>query len=213
VDEPYRLFTSRAEFRLLLRQDNAPARLGPRARDVGLLTRDQARALGARLEERRRIVHWVRETTARPETVNGALERAGSSPLGEPVRVADLLRRPGVSVTDLAGALEEVPFDPMSDLAAAVEVELKYEGYVQREEERARRLREQAAFLLPEDLPYEDFATLSREARDKLGRVRPGNLAQAGRIPGVSPADLQNLLLEVKRRKRRAVRTEVPAEG
>jgi tRNA uridine 5-carboxymethylaminomethyl modification enzyme len=87
---------------------------------------------------------------------------------------------------------------------AAVEVELKYEGYVARERERAERLREQSAFELPEDLPYAGMISLSWEAREKLARIRPGTLAQAGRVPGVSPADLQNLVLEVRRLRREA---------
>ena len=93
----------------------------------------------------------------------------------------------------------EAPFDRHGELLHAVEVEVKYEGYVLRERERAERLRKQAQFRLPEEAPFQEFATLSREAREKLSRIRPTNLAQAGRIPGVSPADLQNLVLEVKR--------------
>ena len=97
--------------------------------------------------------------------------------------------------------------DGVDDVLAAVEVELKYEGYVSREAERAQRLRDQAEFELVEDLPYMDFITLSYEAREKLVRIRPQSLAQAARVPGVSPADLQNLILEV-RRWRRESRTE-----
>jgi tRNA uridine 5-carboxymethylaminomethyl modification enzyme len=102
----------------------------------------------------------------------------------------------------------EAPIREEEELIAAVEVEVKYAGYVRREEERADRLRAQAGFLLPNDLPFAELHTLSREARDKLARIRPGNLAQAGRIPGISPADLQNLLLEVRRRRRAGVLEE-----
>lgn len=200
VDEPYRLFTSRAEFRLLLRQDNAQERLGPRARELGLLSPEDEVALAKRLEERNRILAWVRDTVVRPEDVNPVLEEAGSSPLEVPVRVKELLRRPNIPTTELleAGG-EELPFDPGGDVAGAVGVEVRYEGYVERERERAERLREKAGFALPEGLPYEDFETLSWESRSKLARIRPTNLAQAGRIPGVSPADLQNLVLEVRK--------------
>jgi len=201
VDEPYRLFTSRAEFRLLLRQDNAQERLGPLARELGLLTPRQADALQRRLDERSRVLAWIRDSVARPDEVNPRLEEVDSTPLREPVRWVELLRRPEVSVEALFRG-GEAPFDPEGDVAAAVEVEIKYEGYVERERERAERLREKAGFKLPEELPYMEFETISYESREKLGRVRPSNLAQAGRIPGVSPADLQNLILEVRRWRR-----------
>jgi len=203
VDEPYRLFTSRSEFRLLLRQDNAHRRLGPLARDRGLLEPGQVQALEQRLRSEDRVTVWFRDTNLSPPAVANLLERSGTNPISEGTRATDLLRRPGVRAADLAevGGLE---LDGLGlDALAAVEVELKYEGYVARERERAGRLREHANVLLDNDLPYMEFITLSFEAREKLSRVRPESLAQAGRIPGVTPADLQNLMLEVRRRGRR----------
>jgi tRNA uridine 5-carboxymethylaminomethyl modification enzyme len=200
VDEPYRLFTSRAEFRLLLRQDNAARRLGSEARRRGLLTEAQAEALQRRLDEEDRIGAWFRRTSLGPEQVDAILEEAGSDGVREPTRAVDLLKRPRVRARALLEAVGGDAAGEISDEAlAAVEVELKYEGYVARERERARRLREQAQFGLGEDLPYHDFVTLSYEAREKLSRVRPSTLAHAARIPGVSPADLQNLIMEVRR--------------
>ncbi|HSH74457.1 MAG TPA: tRNA uridine-5-carboxymethylaminomethyl(34) synthesis enzyme MnmG, partial [Longimicrobiales bacterium] len=199
VDEPYRLFTSRAEFRLLLRQDNAVRRLGGEARSRGFLTPAQVASLERRLGEEDRLAEWIRATSLRPDRVSSLLEDAGSSGVRQSVRAAELLRRPHVgarAVLAAAGASAPAVSD---DALAAVEVELKYEGYVERERERAGRLRAQAAFSLAEDLPYAEFLTLSHEAREKLARVRPETLAHAGRIPGVSPADLQNLILEVRR--------------
>jgi len=200
VDEPYRLFTSRSEFRLLLRQDNVARRLGKIARDRGLLTARQVASLEGRLAEESRVMVWFRDTTLRPERLEGARVLAGTAVPTEPVRAAELLRRPGVTAERLLEcAPEAARIEPNQDVLAAVEVELKYEGYVQRERDRAERLRAQADFALAEELPYERFVTLSYEAREKLGRVRPPTLAHAGRIPGVSPADLQNLILEVRR--------------
>jgi tRNA uridine 5-carboxymethylaminomethyl modification enzyme len=200
VDEPYRLFTSRAEFRLLLRQDNAPRRLGTVARERDLLTSEQKRALEAGLAREDRVLVWFRETNISPARAQPLLEAAGSGPLTQPTRAVDLLKRPGVEVRDVLAAAEVMPPDELpADTLAAVEVELKYAGYVARERERAGRLREQADFALRNDLPYMDFHTVSFEAREKLARVRPETLAQAARIPGVSPADLQNLLMEVRR--------------
>ncbi len=202
VDEPYRLFTSRAEFRLLLRQDNAARRLGPLAREIGLLTAEQETVLRERLTGEERVLSWFRENLLSPDSANPILEAVDSSPIAEPTRARDLLKRPGVTATALArvgGAEFLLAEDGADDVLAAVEVELKYEGYVAREAERAQRLRDQAEFELVDGLPYMDFITLSYEAREKLDRIRPRSLAQAARVPGVSPADLQNLIMEVRR--------------
>jgi tRNA uridine 5-carboxymethylaminomethyl modification enzyme len=200
VDEPYRLFTSRAEFRLLLRQDNVVRRLGTLANERGLLTATQVEAVHRRLREEERVISWFRETALPPESVAGLVSKAGSDPPTEPVRAAELLRRPRVGGRDLIeSAGGSAGLEVEEDVLAAVQVELKYEGYVRRERDRAERLRRQADFALAEELPYEDFVTLSYEAREKLARVRPSTLAHAARIPGVSPADLQNLMLEVRR--------------
>ena len=200
VDEPYRLFTSRAEFRLLLRQDNAPRRLGLLARDLGLLTDAQGEALARRISEEDRIMVWFGETSVGPSEVGAMLEEIGSSPIQQKMKAVDLLKRPRVSARSLVALAEEPPRGELADeILAAVEVELKYAGYVERERARAMRLRSQATFVLDDKLPYMDFVTVSWEAREKLSLVRPGSLAQAGRIPGVSPADLQNLMLEVRK--------------
>lgn len=200
VDEPYRLFTSRAEFRLLLRQDNACRRLGTVARHRGLLTAGQEEALQRRLAEEDRVRAWFTETALTPAQTRPVLEAANSDPVREPTRAVELLRRPGVGAAALLGAGGE-RVEAGTDVVAAVEVELKYEGYVARERERAARLRDQANFKLDNDLPYHAFVTVSFEAREKLRAVQPSTLAQAARIPGVSPADLQNLILEVRRRR------------
>ncbi len=213
VDEPYRLFTSRAEFRLLLRQDNAIRRLGLLARDVGLLTEKQALVLKDRLDQENKLTAWFHDTKLAPNDVDPLLVEAGSGPISGPVRAVELLRRPRVQAADLlsAGRSDSDIGNPQEGLRAgvlrAVEVELKYEGYVGRERERAARLEEQSKLLLDHDLPYLEFETLSYEAREKLARIRPETFAQAARVPGVSPADLQNLLLEVRRTRAREGRS------
>ena len=205
VDEPYRLFTSRAEFRLLLRQDNAVRRLGPVARDRGILSAEQAIVLNDRLGQEERVIAWFRDTTLTPADVDPLLAEAGSEPLSGPVRAIQLLKRPRVRARDLLGAssvdVGMVEKDLATGVLTAVEVELKYEGYVGRERERASRLEEQSKLLLDHDLPYHEFVTLSYESREKLSRIQPETFAQAARVPGVSPADLQNLLLEVRRNR------------
>mgnify|MGYP001181017020 CR=1 FL=1 len=199
VDEPYRLFTSRAEFRLLLRQDNAVRRLGPLARARGLLTPVQEVALDSRLGEEDRVRAWFQDTSL----LVGDLAPGQRPPQGGSARVraADAVKRQGVSAREvLIAAGSEGALGASDETLLAVEVDLKYEGYVRRERQRADRLRAQSSFRLREDLPYGEFVTLSHEAREKLARVRPDTLAHAARIPGVSPADLQNLVLEVRRR-------------
>lgn len=212
VDEPYRLFTSRAEFRLLLRQDNAIRRLGPLARDVGLLTEKQALVLKDHLDQENKLIAWFHDTKLAPNDVDPLLIEAGSGPLSGPVRAVELLRRPRVRAADLLSAgrsdsdIGNLQEGLRAGVLRAVEVELKYEGYVGRERERAARLEEQSKLLLDYDLPYLKFETMSYESREKLARIRPETFAQAARVPGVSPADLQNLLLEVRRTRAREKR-------
>ena len=201
VDEPYRLFTSRAEFRLLLRQDNGPGRLGTLARSLGLLTPAQEAALDERLDREDRAAAWFANHVLSPEAAEPALKGTRGGVPARPKRARELLRRPGVTAAGLLQAAGEDAPEFEEDVLATVEIDVKYEGYVRRELERARKLRAQADFAIPADAPYDDFKTLSFEARQKLTRVRPQSIAQAGRIPGVSPADLQNLVMEVRRMK------------
>jgi len=203
VDEPYRLFTSRAEFRLLLRQDNCLARLGPTAARLGLLDDTQRIAVDRHLEACERVRGWVGETSVTPEDVNEHLAGLGSAPLRQRGPLSALILRPEVRLDRLVGPegpLGDPGFD--RDAVATVEMDLKYAGYVERERERAAHLARREEVTLPADMPYAVLESLSFEARQKLDAVRPATLGQAGRIPGVSPADLQNLLVELRKRER-----------
>src|SRR5690242_12747848 len=201
VDEPYRLFTSRSEFRLLLRQDNALRRLVPLAERLGLLSAAELRVAERRLRDEEDVLALARATTITPDAAEPVLAATGTR-LQEPERVAAVARRPGVS---LRAALEAAGVSVTADEAAIASAgsELTYHGYLAREREAAARLAELASFALPTDLPYLEFKSLATEARQKLELVRPGSLAQAARIPGVSPSDLHNLVVETMRWRRR----------
>ena len=196
VDEPYRLFTSRSEYRLLLRQDNAVRRLLPLAERLRLLEDGELHIAEGRLRAEELILEGARETSLDPETANVVLAQAGSTGVAGTARVSDLAKRPGVS---LAGLLEAAGTSMSEDECHWADVELKYAGYLEREQRSARRLSGMEDFTLPVDLHYRSLLTLSTEAREKLDRVRPASLGQASRIPGVSPSDLQNLVAEVLR--------------
>ena len=202
VDEPYRLFTSRSEFRLTVRQDNALRRLAPVARALDLYAPDEERAVARRLAAEDEALRLAERTSIAPAAAAPVLREAGSAPLAPAVRVAELARRQRVGLASLfaaAGAGGDLP----PEAVVSAELELKYAGYLDRERAAADRLRRLGELAVPADLPYADLRTLSVEARQKLAALRPVTLAQASRVPGVSPADVQNLVLEIERHRRR----------
>ncbi len=204
VDEPYRLFTSRSEFRLSVRQDNALARLAGIARELGLYTPGEDRLAERRLADEREARRLAEATSIRPEQAGPLLAEAGSTPLSHAVKVSEVVKRQGVTLRDLLAAAE-VGGGLGAEALVTAELELKYAGYFDRERVQADRLRRMGEFALPQDLAYDDLRSLSIEARQKLGALRPRTLAQASRVPGVSPTDLQNLVLEVERRRAQPV--------
>ncbi len=198
VDEPYRLFTSRSEFRLTVRQDNALARLGPLADAAGLWRADEQEVMASRLGAVRDALRLAEQTSMSPAMADPVLEAVGSRPLLHAVRAAELAKRQDVSLAPLFAAAG-VGADLPSDAVIGAELEIKYAGYFEKERARALRLTAQGGIALPASLDYDAMRTLSIEARHKLTRLRPATLAQASAIPGVSPADLQNLVLELRR--------------
>ncbi len=194
VDEPYRLFTSRAEFRLLLRQDNALRRLLPVSERLGLLSPEEIASSRARLLAEEAALRFAEETSIQPGAANPSLLARTTSPISSPTRISEIARRPEVPLRDLLLAAD---WPGGAEFAEWADIELKYAGYLLRERENVRRLSLMEDFALPQELPFTSFATLSYESREKLASVMPETLGQAGRIPGVSPSDLQSLVIEV----------------
>ena len=201
VDEPYRLFTSRSEFRLTVRQDNALRRLTPFGKTLGLYDEQEARIVERRLGSEDAARRIADETSISPDVANEVLERAGSSPIAHGLRISALAKRQGVSLSELL-ASRGVGADLEREALITADLEIKYSGYFEREREQAEKMRRMGQFRLDADLPYAEMLSLSFEARQKLVARQPGTLAQASRIPGVSPTDLQNLLIEIEKRRR-----------
>ncbi len=195
VDEPYRMLTSRAEYRLLLRQDNADFRLTELGREVGLVSEERygrARTRRSLVEDE---IERLRETRVKcDEHVNRHLRSLGTSPLREAASLARLLRRPEVDYDSLAEIDEQRP-DLSRVVREAVEIDIKYEGYIEKQEDQVRRYLRSERTRIPHDINYGEVPGLSSEAREKLGRVMPRSLGQAMRIPGVSPADVSVLMV------------------
>ena len=195
TEEPYRIMTSRSEYRLLHRQDNADQRLTRIGGEIGLIPPERVQAVEEKYAQVRREVQRL-EGSGIPasEELNAMLERKGTAPVANSARLADLLRRPQVSYADIA------PFDPeRPELSPAVtdevEIQIKYAGYLTRQEKQVEEFKKEEARLLPDDLDYAAIPGLRLEAREKLTAIRPVSIGQAGRISGVSPADIAVLLI------------------
>ncbi len=200
VDEPYRMFTSRAEYRILLRQDNADRRLTVRGYEVGLVAHARYDALSVKNERIAALMEFLRKTSIAPGEVNGWLERLGEAPILQKRPLRDLLLRNAVTLAGLAGVSGELrAFIARSQAGIAeleaVELEVKYSGYIERERQLAAKLHRLEDVRIPAEFDYSALESLSTEARQKLARIRPSTIAQASRIPGVSPADVSVLLV------------------
>jgi tRNA uridine 5-carboxymethylaminomethyl modification enzyme len=204
VDEPYRLFTSRSEFRLTVRQDNALRRLGHIGIRLGIYSELEDSAIKARLEHEDAALRLAETSSIRPDQAAQILSGAGSAPLSHPVRIVEVARRQEIALDGLLRAVG-LGADLDSEALVTVDLEIKYAGYFERERAQAERMRRMGDFSLDPDLEYGDMRSLSLEARQKLSNLKPHSLAQASRIPGVSPSDLQNLVIEIERRRRLAV--------
>ncbi len=201
VDEPYRMFTSRSEYRLMLRQDNADVRLTPIAAKLGLAEPERIEGVRQKQEALRTLRHLLETISVEPAEINQLLEAAGTSPIRQKTRLIRLFHRPEVDLDLLMQAKPSLreqlrPFPP-----EAIEyawIELKYEPYIQKDRERIARMNQLEDIPLRPDIDYWQIPNLSYEAREKLSRIRPRTLGQASRIPGVSPADIMTLLIALR---------------
>ena len=204
TEEPYRIMTSRSEYRLLHRQDNADQRLTHIGAEIGLVPKERLKAVEEKYEQVRREVSRL-ESSGVPasDALNAMLEEKGSAPVANSARLADLLRRPQVSYADIA------PFDPERPplpeaVTEEVEIQIKYAGYLARQEKQVAEFRREEARAIPEDIDYRAITGLRLEAQEKLSAIRPVSIGQAGRISGVSPADIAVLLVWLSQQERNA---------
>ena len=201
TEEPYRIMTSRSEYRLLHRQDNADQRLCSIGAKIGLVSAERLRQVEEKYEAVRREVRRLESSgvPGSPE-LNAMLEEKGTAPVANSARLADLIRRPQVSYADIAPFDADRPELPEA-VAEEVEIQIKYAGYLERQEKQVAEFKKEESRLLPKDIDYNAIAGLRLEARDKLSAIRPMSIGQAGRISGVSPADIAVLLIYLEQRK------------
>lgn len=201
TEEPYRMFTSRAEYRLLLRQDNADIRLTQKAFDLGLAKEDRLHRVNEKVAKSEELENFLRETSLKPGVINPILESIESSPVDQAYRAAQILTRPNMTLEKLDGIdfINEVSSTFDDEVREQAEVNIKYRGYIEKEKENVAKLNRLENIKIPEDFDYTKISSLSAEAKQKMSNVRPKTIAQAGRISGVSPADINVLLVYLGR--------------
>ena len=198
VDEPYRMFTSRAEYRILLRQDNADERLTTRSYEIGLADKDRYELWHQKQTSCADFIGYLQTNTIHKGSIDGWLESIGSTPLHEGCKMSDLILRPQVNIKDLTEVVPELKakIEDLSDeIVESCEIQIKYAGYIKREQMEAAKLQRLDQIRIPDGFNYDDVQSLSTEARQKLSRIRPKSIGEAQRIPGVSPNDISVLLV------------------
>jgi tRNA uridine 5-carboxymethylaminomethyl modification enzyme len=205
VDEPYRMFTSRAEYRILLRQDNADERLTRKAFEIGLARKERLDRLTEKERMIEEIVGFLSETSVSPENINGFLEQAGTNHITQKIKAVNIAARPQIGIEQLLDVisgsheLHAVMSPRYKEIAESAEIKIKYDGYIQREKIVADKIRRLENLRIPDDIDYTELVSISTEGRQKLKRIKPANIGQAGRISGVSPSDINILLMYLGR--------------
>ena len=203
TEEPYRMFTSRAEYRTLLRQDNADFRLTPKAFELGLAKEDRLIRMEQKFSKSDAMVNFFRETSLKPEEANPILESKGSSPMSQPDKMFKVFSRPQLDLEDfrkfkkVAAYIEEHNLD--REIVEQAEIQVKYSGYIEKEKNHADKLTRLEDMIIPDNFDFDKIKSLSIEAKQKLNKIRPKTIAQASRISGVSPSDVSVLLIYMGR--------------
>ncbi len=201
TEEPYRMFTSRAEYRLLLRQDNADIRLTEKAYNLGLASQERLRKVEEKINKSRELEAFFAETSLKPGVINPVLESIESSPVDQAYRAAQILTRPNMTIEKLGEIdfIKEKTKQYSDEVREQAEVNIKYKGYIDKERENVVKLKRLETIKIPEDFDFTNINSLSSEARQKMNKVKPKSIAQAARISGVSPSDINVLLIHLGR--------------
>ena len=195
VDEPYRMFTSRAEYRVLLRQDNADERLTAKSHEIGLASEDRYTLTMKKYEDVAALTSFCDTKNLTAKQANSYLESIGSSPLGDSKKIAEIAFRPELNLVDLLRLVPRGTHNYDEKVIESVEITLKYRGYIEREKRMAEKLHKLEDLVIPDDFDFDRVSGLTIECRQKLKRYSPKTIAQASRISGVSPSDISVLLV------------------
>jgi tRNA uridine 5-carboxymethylaminomethyl modification enzyme len=205
VDEPYRMFTARAEYRILLRQDNADERLTRKGFSIGLADKNRIQKLERKEKSIERIITMLEEKSVSPEDINKFLELSGTNKITQKIKAITLASRPQIELKKLVyeifeeSKLKEIGLERLDEVIESAEIRIKYEGYIQREKLVAEKIKRLERVKIPEDINYSELLSISTEGRQKLTKIKPANIGQAGRISGVSPSDVNILLMYLGR--------------
>ena len=204
TDEPYRMFTSRAEYRILLRQDNADLRLSKKGHDIGLLKSSDYKVVLDKEEDTKKLIRYVRSLSVSPEEINSTLEKKGTSKIKQKVKAPSVISRPGILIDDIVAKSDKLKAyindQKLKDSCLEqVEIDIKYSGYIEREKENASKLKRLEYVKIPKDINYFKFSSLSNESKEKLNEIRPVDIGQASRISGIKPSDISILLIYLGR--------------
>jgi tRNA uridine 5-carboxymethylaminomethyl modification enzyme len=205
VDEPYRMFTARAEYRILLRQDNADERLTRKGFSIGLADKNRIQKLERKEKSIERIITMLEEKSVSPEDINKFLELSGTNKITQKIKAITLASRPQIELKKLVyeifeeSKLKEIGLERFDEVIESAEIRIKYEGYIQREKLVAEKIKRLERVKIPEDINYSELLSISTEGRQKLTKIKPANIGQAGRISGVSPSDVNILLMYLGR--------------
>lgn len=205
TEEPYRMFTSRAEYRILLRNDNADLRLTELSHKIGLASDERLKAVETKKNETENLVNYIKETSLIPEEINPILSNLESSPIKQKVKMDSVLSRPNISISNLKNGSKQLSKyisesnSITQEIEEQAEILIKYEGYIQREKEVAEKIERLEYVVIPEEIDYDSFSTFSHESKEKLKKIKPKTIGQASRISGIKPSDISVLLIKLGR--------------